>query len=162
VSCNFSGLMLATIESWIGIASIRVTTPGVGLPASCILVSLGSWILSRLLYDSRSDARRRFASIVSCGFPRLMYALCEILNRRHDDKRCDSRRRCASVFYCAFAKLMYAVYGILCRRLDSRCRFVSIVSYVFSMLLTDWFGIEVCVAHGRCRNAQRRFDNVVS
>jgi hypothetical protein len=77
----------------------------------------------------RRDAWRRFASVVSCGFRRLMYIIYEVVSPRRNDRRRDAMRRFASVLSYAFTKLIYAIYGIICRHLDARCRFVSVVSY---------------------------------
>jgi hypothetical protein len=139
------------MSSWVGVSTIGFTTFGVALLASYLVVSQGSWILSRLRDDMRCDARRRdgwrrFYSVLSCGLLWFMYIVYGILNPHRHDRHRDARRRFASVFSCAFTKLMYATNGMFCRRLDARCPFVSIVSHGVSMLLLAWFGIEVGVA----------------
>jgi hypothetical protein len=85
--------------------------------------------LSRRHDNRRWDARRRFAYVVSCGFPGVMKL------RLRDDRRCDARRCFASVLSFTFTKLTHAIRGIFCGRLDGRCRFVSILSYGVSVLL---------------------------
>lgn len=61
-------------------------------------------IFSRRSDDSRRDAQRRIARIVSCGVPRLLLAQFGMLSSRRD-----GRRRFASVVYCGFPGLMYAI-----------------------------------------------------
>jgi hypothetical protein len=136
VSGGFLGSCLLPVAPWVGVAM-----PRVALLVSCLVVSLRSWILSRLRDDRRCHAWRHFATVLSCGFPGFMHAVYGISCRRRG-----GRRRFASVFSCAFTKLMYAICGIFCRRLDARCRFVGIVSYGVSMLLLAWFGFEVGVS----------------
>jgi hypothetical protein len=132
------------------------------------------------------DDRRRFASVVLCGFPVVMnlesasrrqalrhsapfrqrfvlwlpsaqYAACGILSRRRDN-----RRSFASVESCGFTKFMYAIYGIFFSA--SRCS-VSVCEHRVvwrpdAPLGLIWNWSRRC--GGRCRDAQRRFDNVVS
>jgi hypothetical protein len=87
-------------------------------------------ISSRRRDNRGRDARRRFASVVSCGFPGVM-------NLKSTSRRQALRRLASisSVLFCALTKLMYAICGIFCQRLDGRCRFVSIESYGVSLLL---------------------------
>jgi hypothetical protein len=76
-----------------------------------------NWIFSRSRVYTRRDARRRFASAVSCGL-----RWTWILSRLRNDRRCDSQRHFASVLSCSFPRLIYALYGILSRRRDDgRC-----------------------------------------
>jgi hypothetical protein len=104
------------------------------------------YALYGILSLRRWDDRRRFAIVVSFGFSRLMCIIYGILSPRRDDRCGNAGRRFANVLSCAFSNLMYAIYWIICRCLDARCRFVTIVSYVVSMLLLAWFGIEVGIA----------------
>jgi hypothetical protein len=55
----------------------------------------------------RFDAWLRFASILSCVFPRFMHDTYGIFSRRRDDRRSDSRRRHAIVLSCGFPRLRY-------------------------------------------------------
>jgi hypothetical protein len=55
----------------------------------------------------RWDARRRFASVVSCGVPRLMYAIDGVLCRRRDVYLRGSRRRFASAMLYVTPRVMY-------------------------------------------------------
>jgi hypothetical protein len=82
VSSGFPGLMLAKVESWVGVKTIGVAVFGVALLASCHVVSLRSWTLSR-----RRGAWNRFYSVFSFSFPRLKYASYGVLNSRRDDRR---------------------------------------------------------------------------
>jgi hypothetical protein len=84
VFCRFPRFMFAKMLYCFGVASIRVGTLGVAFLVSCLVLSLGSWILSRLRDNRRCDARRRFVSVLSCVFPRLMYALYGIFCWRLD------------------------------------------------------------------------------
>jgi hypothetical protein len=164
VSCGFSDSYSLPMAFCVGFATIALATLGVGLLESYLcgfleVMNLESasrrqvlrrtasfclrlvlWLLSfhvRLygILSRRRDERRRFASVLSCGFPRLMYNLYGILSRRRNDRRCDALRWFANVFSCILSKLIYAIYGIFCLSLDVRCRSVSIVSYGVSMLL---------------------------
>lgn len=60
-----------------------------------------TWRLLRHRDNRRHDARRRFSSVLLHVFPRLMYALYEMLSRCRDD-----RHRFANVLCCAFTKIM--------------------------------------------------------
>jgi hypothetical protein len=74
---------------------------------SCLVVSLGSWILRRLREGRRCDARRRFASVLSCVFTKLVYAICGIFGRRHD-----ARCRFASIVSYSVSMLLLTWFGI--------------------------------------------------
>jgi hypothetical protein len=78
---------------------IGVATPGVGSPTSRYDIPMINFatleFFCRHLSYKRRDARRRFASIVSNAFPRLVFALFEICRRR------DGRRRFANGFRCS-------------------------------------------------------------
>jgi hypothetical protein len=91
------------------------------------LVAYQAQVCSDGTLSRRRDTQRRFASVASCGFTVVMNR-ASALRRR-------ARHRFASALSCAFTKLMYAICGIFSWRLDARCRFVSTVSYVVSMLL---------------------------
>jgi hypothetical protein len=135
VFCGFPEFMLAKMETWVGVVSIRVSLLASSFPG-----------VMKLESPSRRQVPRHFASVLFCGFPRLMYIIYGILSRRRDGRCCGARHRITRVLSCVFTKLMYAIYGIFCRRLDARSRFVSIVSYGVSMLLLAWSVFEVGVA----------------
>jgi hypothetical protein len=153
------GLMLNPVSVWRRLASVcqyRVAW----CPKHFILIG----ILNLRHDDIRRDAQRRFANIVSCGFPRLMYMKYGMFSRasRHSASVCQclavwllcshgrygilSWRLFANVGVCGFLRLMYAIYGILCRRRDDRHldayrRFVNIVSLDVSRLFLARFSI---------------------
>jgi hypothetical protein len=80
LSCGFPGSCSLPIASYVGVATIGVTTLGIAF-LFCLVVSLWSWILSSPS-DRRCDARRWFASVLSCAFAKFMFAIFGILCRR--------------------------------------------------------------------------------
>jgi hypothetical protein len=104
VSCGFPGVM--NFAS----ASRRQALRRLALFCQRLVL----WLPSDHVYGilGRRRDRQRCASVMSCGFLRLMYIVYVILSLLCDDRRCDARRRFASVLSCAFTKLMYAIYGI--------------------------------------------------
>jgi hypothetical protein len=101
VSCGFPGLMFA---KW-NLLSASHRYASRRLASVCQRRVL--WLL-RLMFASsgilsRRDVWRRFASVVSCGFPGVW-----ILCRLRDDRRCDPQRRFTSVLSCGFPWIRYA------------------------------------------------------
>jgi hypothetical protein len=109
--------------------------------ARCVLLFPWDHESSRLRDDRRCDARGHFASVLSCGFPRLMYALYGILSRRRDD-----RLRFASVASYGFPRLLYIIYGIVDPRRDNRRQFASIYSCAFTNSCTLYMDTFVGVS----------------
>jgi hypothetical protein len=175
VSFGFPGLrFLKTMEFCVGVA-----TRGVGSPASCLVASVCSCLetMSRkyatlgvglptfpfgfasfMLMCAKCEILivRRIRSVVSFGFPRPVYDICEILIRRRG-----ARRHFASVLSGGFPKLMYAFYSLECRRGAPR-RFASVLSCGFPELRYAKYRILCRLRDDWRLDAQHRFVSIVS
>jgi hypothetical protein len=130
-------LLSIILFATLAIGMIVVATFGVGLPASCRMISP--------VYAKYAVLRRRSASfcVVSYGYHSLIYAIRIILCRLRDDRRRGAWRRVSSVVSYRIPRLIVAIFGILSRRRDDRRRVACRMSSRCSSLNS-----ECCVGVG--------------
>jgi hypothetical protein len=113
-------------------------------------------ILSRLRDDRRRDVRCRFASIVPCGLPGVMNLLSA--SRRQALLRSASFCQCIVLWLpSAHVRFIWNLEPL--RRSMSVCEYRVLWCLDAPLVLIGNWSLR---CDGRCRDAHRRFDNVVS
>jgi hypothetical protein len=152
VPCVFPGSCSLLIAFYAGFAAIGVATLGVDLLVSCCF----SGIMNRLRDDRRCDARRRFASVCWFlgSFALYMESWVHVAATGVATLSVDIPVSClvASVSSCAL--YVYSFVGVLTLGVG----LYRVVWKHLDALGLIWIWSRLC--DGRCREAQRQFDNM--